>query len=87
MLTPIIVPLGSMHMPMQQQDHDYHRYQTHNQYPIGDNNHRHNFINSRGIVNDMAQQVLQNIPQMMEQHMRSQGPFNQHPVSYFINFI
>lgn len=58
MLTPIIVPLGPMRMPMQPQDHDYHRY-------------RPAFDNSRGVVHGMVPPAIRNIPQMMENPMRA----------------
>ncbi|XP_011312111.1 titin isoform X2 [Fopius arisanus] len=37
LLTPIIVPLGPIPMPMQQRDQDYHRYQVPNQFPVPEN--------------------------------------------------
>ncbi|KAK0094788.1 hypothetical protein PV326_009988 [Microctonus aethiopoides] len=65
-LTPIIVPLGQVQMPMQPQEQDYHRYQAQNQYPIPEMMrppfpHRElNQMDNR-VVSD-----IRNLPQIMD---------------------
>ncbi|XP_034942729.1 putative mediator of RNA polymerase II transcription subunit 26 [Chelonus insularis] len=82
MLTPIIVPLGNVPIPMRPQEQEYHRYQVQNQFPMPDVHHP-SLINAQrmsplDIQNNFLPEI-RNIHQIIEMDSSRGLPSVNHP--------
>lgn len=64
MLTPIIVPLGTVQIPLQPQDGGYNRYQIHNQFQVPESQRIPMPVDPRGVNSPFNGAFLRNLPQV-----------------------